>query len=261
VEGIETGAADKDRDGKIYARELHEYAKRKVQEEKPKQKPDIILDGEGYDILLSRASVSDLELDVPTEVELDKTFIDYTLLRDLLAAGQWREADIETYRVMCQVADMTGEKWVRAILTGRQWQEADMTKEKLLSVEDIERFPYEDLRTINQLWLHYSNGKFGFSVQKKIYQSLGGTREYNEKIWKQFCDRVGWRKEGEMFELLSGRAGWLYYKDLTFDLEKAVPAHLPARCFVQRASRRLFSRGRGTQGVKWAASLLSRTDL
>ncbi|MEB3355346.1 MAG: SUMF1/EgtB/PvdO family nonheme iron enzyme [Synechococcales bacterium] len=55
VEGIETGAADTDRDGAVRIRELHDYAKRKVQEVKPKLKPDIIVaDDEGYEILLSQ---------------------------------------------------------------------------------------------------------------------------------------------------------------------------------------------------------------
>ena len=55
VEGIETGAADTDRDGAVKVRELHDYAKRKVREVKPKMQPDIIVaDDEGYDILLSR---------------------------------------------------------------------------------------------------------------------------------------------------------------------------------------------------------------
>ncbi|MGB3515460.1 MAG: caspase family protein [Elainellaceae cyanobacterium] len=55
IEGIETGAADEDRDGKIYAHDLHKYAKAKVQAVKPKMKPDIILDDEGYGILLAYA--------------------------------------------------------------------------------------------------------------------------------------------------------------------------------------------------------------
>ncbi|MEA5472318.1 caspase, EACC1-associated type [Spirulina sp. 06S082] len=58
VEGLETGSAACDGKAMIYARELHEYAKRKVQEAKPKQKPAIISDREGYDILLSRACVN-----------------------------------------------------------------------------------------------------------------------------------------------------------------------------------------------------------
>lgn len=59
IEGIETGAADKNGKGKIYAHELHDYAKAKVQEVKPKQKPDIIIDREGYNILLSQAPVNE----------------------------------------------------------------------------------------------------------------------------------------------------------------------------------------------------------
>jgi formylglycine-generating enzyme required for sulfatase activity len=53
VEGIETGAADNDSDGKIHIQELHAYAKAKVQAVKPNMKPDIILDREAYDILLA----------------------------------------------------------------------------------------------------------------------------------------------------------------------------------------------------------------
>ena len=124
--------------------------------------------------------------------------VDYTKLRDLLAAGNWKEADQETDKVMCQAAGRGSEGWLR--------------------VKDIDNFPYEDLRIINQLWLHYSDGKFGFSVQKEIYESLGGTREYNEKVFVDFCARVGWRKGGN----------WLNYSELTFNLN-APTAHLPWR--------------------------------
>ncbi len=86
--------------------------------------------------------------------------------------------------------------------------------------EDLENFPCSDLRIINQLWLQYSDGKFGFSVQKEIYESLGGTGEYNKEYNKEVCEkfgeRVGWRK-GE---------NWLNYSDLTFD-KSAPQAHLP----------------------------------
>ncbi|MTJ07558.1 GUN4 domain-containing protein, partial [Anabaena sp. UHCC 0204] len=54
------------------------------------------------------------------------------------------------------------------------------------------------------------------AVQKRIYQSLGGTRKYNSDIWEKFGDKVGWRKGGS----------WLYYRDITFD-KKAPEGHLP----------------------------------
>jgi len=134
----------------------------------------------------------------PPEIELKSAKgIDYRNLEDLLKRQQWKQADDETATVMLQVANRTNEGWLR--------------------VEDIDNFPCEDLRTIDQLWVKYSGGRFGFSVQAKIYRELGGTREYNERVWDAFGDRVGWRVNNS----------WIYYTDVTFDL-KAPLGHLPA---------------------------------
>jgi GUN4-like./Protein kinase domain. len=122
--------------------------------------------------------------------------MDYINLRNLLAAKKWFSADKETARVMLKVAGKEKEGW--------------------LDRKDIDNFPCEDLRTIDQLWVKYSNGRFGFSVQKRIYQSLGGIREYDEKVWDKFGDRVGWRKNNK----------WLYNNDLTFS-ERSPEGNLP----------------------------------
>jgi uncharacterized caspase-like protein len=148
--------------------------------------------------------------------------VDYTKLRNLLAAKKWQEADKETARVMLKVAGKEESGW--------------------LDVESIEKFPCEDLRTIDQLWVKYSNGRFGFSVQKRIYQSLGGTSKYDEKVWRAFGDRIGWRKNNE----------WLYYNDLTFS-EKAPEAHLPVGG-VEIGTSLMW-------GVVCFSTLLSRRDL
>ncbi|NEQ39873.1 MAG: Clp protease [Okeania sp. SIO3I5] len=134
------------------------------------------------------------------EIELlsDKN-VDYTKLRDFLANGEWKEADQETARCMFKVADLKEDNSLRA--------------------EDIENFPCKDLCTIDRLWVKYSNGKFGFSVQKEIYYNLGGKKEYNEEVWKEFAYKVGWRK-GEK---------WLYYSDLKFDISTHYTGHLPSR--------------------------------
>src|SRR4028119_1054033 len=124
-----------------------------------------------------------IEPDVPLKSERG---VDYTKLRDLLATGEWQKADEETAKKMLEAAGRTEDGWLRS--------------------EDIDRFPCEDLRTIDQLWVKYSNGRFGFSVQKRIYESLGGTREYDKKIWDAFGDRVGWRVNNT----------WLYYQHLKF---------------------------------------------
>ncbi|NES71942.1 MAG: GUN4 domain-containing protein, partial [Okeania sp. SIO2D1] len=118
---------------------------------------------------------------------------------DFLVNREWKEADEETARCIFKVAGLKENNSLRA--------------------EDIENFPCTDLRTIDQLWVKYSNGKFGFSVQKKIYYNLGGTKEYNEKAWKEFADKVGWRKGQK----------WLYYSDLEFNISTHYTGHLPSR--------------------------------
>jgi hypothetical protein len=71
---------------------------------------------------------------------------------------------------------------------------ARQTERGYLLVEDIEEFPCSDLRTINQLWVKFSNGLFGFSVQKQIYVETGNPldSQYHKGSWENFCDRVAW---------------------------------------------------------------------
>ncbi len=155
------------------------------------------------------------------EVELhSQKNVDYTRLRDLLAAGKWKEADEETLTVMLKA-------------TGRE-------KEGYLDSESIETFPLADGRTIDRLWVKYSNGRFGFSVQKRIWECVGGKSvEYDYEIYEKFCDCVGWRVNGK----------WLNYSEISFS-HNALKGHLPA---CRRGGRMGFN--------IYVASLLSRRDL
>ncbi|MEH1888343.1 MAG: caspase family protein [Nostoc sp.] len=69
VEGIEKGAADTDNDGMISVDELHEYARKKVQETAPAMKPEIYAVREGFKIKLAKAPVGDPQLEYRKEVE------------------------------------------------------------------------------------------------------------------------------------------------------------------------------------------------
>lgn len=122
--------------------------------------------------------------------------INYSKLRDLLAAGKWQEADEETRTVMLQVFSR---------------QEADWLNE-----EDIKHFSCEDLQIIDQLWVKYSNGHFGFSIQNRIWLECGGKPDAGYETYLAFVDRVGWRVDGN----------WLSWFDLTFSLH-APAGHLP----------------------------------
>jgi serine/threonine protein kinase len=175
---------------------------------------------------LSSATVSDYDSNIDFHSVEN---YDYKDLENLLAAGSWREADKATAVIMLKVVDREQEGWLREV--------------------DIENFPSEDLQTIDELWLQYSNGRFGFSIQKKIYQNLGGSSgEDDEKIWKKFAEVVGWRTNGK----------WIPYENLYFTQPEkmALSGHLPACLGVGVGGEVL--------GVFWCSSLLallSRSDL
>uniref|UniRef100_A0A2P1CZB7 GUN4 domain-containing protein n=1 Tax=Nostoc sp. HIID-D1B TaxID=2027338 RepID=A0A2P1CZB7_9NOSO len=124
--------------------------------------------------------------------------IDYTQLRHLLAQHKWKEADIETTKLMLKV------------MSKNYWNE--------VYKEDIDNFSCQELHTIDQLWDQYSYGYFGFSIQQTIWSEMGGQVDYETE--KRLGDRLGWRKEGK----------WLDYEQLTFKLSPMTPmGHLPAK--------------------------------
>ncbi|BAS59270.1 TIR protein [Leptolyngbya boryana NIES-2135] len=102
--------------------------------------------------------------------EYDSLF-DYMPLGKMLKAGKWKQADQETLRVMLQTMGRQREGWLR--------------------VEDVQKFPCLDLRMIDRLWLKYSDGRFGFSTQIKIWQECGSPTDYTQD-WCTFSARVGW---------------------------------------------------------------------
>ena len=98
--------------------------------------------------------------------------IDYTRLQDLLKEGKWRDADQETYEVMIRAVGKESGRWFTS--------------------DELQNFPCADLKTIDGLWTKYSDGHFGFSVQKAIWQKHGSPTSSGKK-WDQFCIDVGWQ--------------------------------------------------------------------
>ncbi len=97
----------------------------------------------------------------------------YQQLDSYLKAQNFKDANQETERVMLEVF---GKK-----------------ENQLLNIDEIQSFPCEDLKTIDELWQKYSNGKFGFSVQKQIWIDLGGVSgEFDYEVYKKFAMEVRW---------------------------------------------------------------------
>ena len=126
-------------------------------------------------------------------------------LEALLKAGKWRDADLETWELMKKLTKREREGWLR--------------------LEDVKNFPRQELRKMDQLWVKYSNGKFGFSVQKQIWLDLGGKLdgEYDWDTFTKLGSRVGWRKNNE----------WLSYDSYTFSTN-ALPGHLPGGLGIEK---------------------------
>ncbi|MEI3651304.1 MAG: GUN4 domain-containing protein [Dolichospermum lemmermannii FEM_B0920] len=139
-------------------------------------------------VLKFRENLGLVNIENEQEIQLKSAVrINYTKLRDLLAAQNWKEADKETYEVMIQAVGKTSGDW--------------FTSNELLN------FPCQDLRTIDQLWVKYSKGGFGFSVQKEIYLSVGGKlRRYEDEAFSIFCRTVGWEWDSINYD--SGKRGY-----------------------------------------------------
>ena len=123
---------------------------------------------------------------------------EYDQLEKLLKQEDWKQADEKTSALMLKAA-------------GRE-------KEGSLNSNSIETFPCTDLRKIDRLWVKHSDKHFGFSVQKGIWESVGG-------IFLDFADHVGWG-DG------SDRANEFLEEKINYSLASK-PGHLPWRAGVE----------------------------
>ena len=120
-------------------------------------------------------------------------------LQNYMSAGEWKEADQETTRILLEIANRQEEGWLRSI--------------------DIEQLHCSELHAIDQLWVKYSNRKFGFSVQRKIWLSIGGKPgKFSSTAFRKFGDRVGWRVNNDWLE---------QYEKFSFTSD-APQGHLPS---------------------------------
>ena len=123
--------------------------------------------------------------------------VDYHNLENLLKAKKWKAADEETTTVIWKVAKGQKQRW--------------------LDYEFIKNFPATDLHIIDQLWVKYSNGYFGFSVQKRIWLECGGKLDYKTQC--HLGERVGWRN--------AHNKSWLSLDKYNFSLNAPL-GHLPS---------------------------------
>ncbi|MBL1177730.1 GUN4 N-terminal ARM-like repeat domain-containing protein [Pantanalinema sp. GBBB05] len=175
-------------------------------------KPDLVM-GKAYQILQAANTPQTqefLQTHFPEGVVplQSPTQIDYRPLQKLLVEQNWQAADQLTLQKLCELAGTAAIQ--------RKW----------IYFTEVEQLPASDLHIINALWLVHSEGRFGFSVQREVWLSVG-------KNWDKLWTKIGWKSENN----------WTRYpQEFTWNLT-APPGHLPL-------SNQL-------RGVRVIASLLS----
>ncbi|AFZ38042.1 serine/threonine protein kinase (plasmid) [Stanieria cyanosphaera PCC 7437] len=110
----------------------------------------------------------------------------YTGLATYLQNEQWQQANTETDNLILKIA---GEQ-------------------STLDAESIQKFPCNSLQKIDELWMQNSNGRFGYTPQKKAYLETGNEFDrYIESTYETFGNEVGWRIFGT----------WKRYNDFNFN--------------------------------------------
>ncbi|MFM2080772.1 MAG: hypothetical protein RLZZ219_1454 [Cyanobacteriota bacterium] len=97
--------------------------------------------------------------------------IDYAPLQRALALQDFEQADRLTSEILRQLAG------------------PDAVRRGYVYYSEVPAFAPVDLESLDRLWVAYSQGRFGFSVQLRLLRSLGGR-------WEQLWPRLGWKQGG-----------------------------------------------------------------
>ncbi|CAN0014787.1 unnamed protein product [Ectocarpus sp. 6 AP-2014] len=136
--------------------------------------------------------------DIPTTLP-SECGIDYVPLATMLATGDLKGAD-----------QFTRDALIKAAGAGSQ-------KRDFVYWTEVKNIPNTDLATMENLWLSYSKGKFGYSVQKDLWRKTKGDFE-------NFCRRIGWTT---MDAEVERKLRWFGANEFIYDVDRAPRGHLP----------------------------------
>lgn len=107
--------------------------------------------------------------------------------------------------------DRKNWKWTELEMSSSLLKAFERDREGWLEPEQIGKIPCKDLKILDDLWVKSSEGRFGFSVQRRIWESPEVNKDYG-----RFADRVGWRNNKD----------WVKFDRLKFSVD-APMGHLP----------------------------------
>jgi GUN4-like len=185
-----------------------------------------------YDLLFNATSVEEQRSLLEWFPLQSAAGVDYSPLRNLLINGDWKAADSKTAD---NLLDAIGQ-------SGRHY----------LEMNDLLRLPSIDLQTIDRLWVKASSGRFGLSVQNKIFTEEVGNFEFKEVYsnWGLI--------DGEKYSNFSKRLGYtesLWSKFQSEYGQKNAIGNMPIGFLPTLTNKEI----RG--GIFYYSALLSRPEL
>ncbi len=124
---------------------------------------------------------------------------EYQYLENLLKEQRYEEADRVTWRIVLQLAEAEGRGY--------------------LELDEVMLLPPAELVHLDQLWHRYSQGRWGFTVQRRLFEQA-------ESDYSNLGKITGWMVDGT----------WLQKQNTIYDLEQSPQGHLP-----QEIWRNMFS--------------------
>mmetsp|Transcript_14824 Transcript_14824/g.34931 ORF Transcript_14824/g.34931 Transcript_14824/m.34931 type:complete len:246 (+) Transcript_14824:76-813(+) len=142
----------------------------------------------------------------PTSDELkSETGADFMPLATALMTSDWKEADKITREMLIFIAG------------------AGPRSRKFVYWTEVPKIPVVDFVTMENLWLKYSDGKFGYTVQAKFWKTAQKQAEEPEDF-EVFCRKIGWNLVDDELER---KRRWFGNDEFIYDLEEAPKGHLP----------------------------------
>jgi GUN4-like len=163
----------------------------------------------------TEGNVEDAEVEIdlatiPTYLPSERG-IDYVPFATMLAVGDFKGAD-----------QFTRDNLIKISGPGS-------VKRQFVYWTEVKNLPATDLATMERLWLQFSGGNFGYSVQKRVW-------DVENANFDNYIRRIGWTTIDNGNER---KLKWFGQSEFIYDVEKAPKGHLP-----------LTSALRGTQLMK-----------
>lgn len=135
-----------------------------------------------------------------------------------------RLIDLPSFNKSNLEARPTRQELFKLLLLG--WQEQDWH----LIRGDIDLCPCQDLQTIDDFWRILSSGRFGFSVQSRIWEMVfknipRGNRDAYGQAVEDFGEIVDWRRNNAWIDYDAVIFAWK--PEPSFSIENARYGHLP----------------------------------